>query len=124
MKGAGAMWNVERTRPTPQEKGSTGCAAAGLLMAAVLSGLIVVASERSDAVRQPELASVPAAMPAAPGSDGLGRAGASSLAPLGSTVPIAVPAAFHDATPPGLPGLDQSNIAWGDYDNDGLLDFL
>jgi hypothetical protein len=32
--------------------------------------------------------------------------------------------AFHDTTPPGLPGLDYGTVAWGDYDNDGLLDFL
>jgi len=25
---------------------------------------------------------------------------------------------------PGLPGVFQSSVAWGDYDNDGRLDFL
>src|SRR6185369_14550769 len=25
---------------------------------------------------------------------------------------------------PGLPGVDTSSVAWGDYDNDGRLDFL
>jgi len=34
---------------------------------------------------------------------------------------------FLNATPtvaPGLPGVNESSVAWGDYDNDGRLDFL
>ena len=34
---------------------------------------------------------------------------------------------FVNATPtvaPGLPGVNESSVAWGDYDNDGGLDFL
>src|SRR5258708_1156654 len=31
---------------------------------------------------------------------------------------------FSDVTPPGLPGLQTSSVAWGDYDGDGRLDFL
>src|SRR3954454_2851316 len=33
-------------------------------------------------------------------------------------------AAFHDATPPGLPAVMESTAAWGDYDNDGRQDML
>ena len=33
-------------------------------------------------------------------------------------------AAFHDATPPGLPAVMESTAAWGDYDNDGRPDLL
>src|SRR5207244_7099955 len=32
--------------------------------------------------------------------------------------------AFHENTSPGLPSLDYGSVAWGDYDNDGLLDFF
>src|SRR5438477_12396131 len=38
--------------------------------------------------------------------------------------PLADPALFHDTTPPDLPNLYERNLAWGDYDNDGLLDFV
>ncbi len=55
----------------------------------------------------------------------VGAAVPSSFDPFHNTfTPLRDPAPFHDATPPGVPGLYGSNLAWGDYDNDGLLDFV
>ena len=50
--------------------------------------------------------------------------GAGPFGPLGKIYHNDGGGAFHDATPASVVGVDLSSVAWGDYDNDGLLDFL
>src|SRR5207253_2602395 len=96
--------------------------AAPLLALAALAVLVVVAS----AARRPGSVAHPAALGHGLLEPGGRAAGAALLASL--SIPLSRastgPAPFHDATPPGVPGFYSGGIAWGDYDNDGLLDFI